>query len=108
MGGTVYLSAAIRLVATQPCPTISCFIAAMIFIAHPIHTEAVANIKGRDELMAMLFSLGALYGAIKYMDNPSRKWMIISMCSYFLGLLSKENAITFFAIIPVSIYFFSL
>ncbi len=83
------------------------FIAAMIFIAHPIHTEAVANIKGRDELMAMLFSLGALYGAIKYMDNPSRKWMIISMCSYFLGLLSKENAITFFAIIPVSIYFFS-
>jgi hypothetical protein len=83
------------------------FVATLIFIAHPIHTEAVANIKGRDEIMAMLFSLGALYGAMRFVDHSSPKWLSISMVSYFLGLLSKENAITFFAIIPLSIYFFS-
>ena len=34
----------------------------MLYLAHPIHTEAIANIKGRDELMGMLFSMLALYG----------------------------------------------
>ncbi len=83
------------------------FVASIIFMAHPIHTEAVANIKGRDEIMAMLFSLGALYAALRYMDQSKRKWLIVSMFSYFLALLSKENAITFLAVIPVTIYFFS-
>jgi len=83
------------------------FLATMIYLAHPIHTEAVANIKGRDEIMSMLFSLGALYATLRYMDNAERKWMIIAMVNYFLGLLSKENAITFLAVIPVTVYYFS-
>lgn len=83
------------------------FIATVIFVVHPIHTEAVANIKGRDEIMAMMFALGAMYGALRYIDHSNQKWLIISMVSYFLALMSKENAITFLAIIPVSIYFFS-
>ncbi|MBK9736249.1 MAG: hypothetical protein IPO92_15325 [Saprospiraceae bacterium] len=83
------------------------FLAAMFFILHPIHTEAVANIKGRDEIMSMLFSLGALYCGLRYMDSRSYKFLAGSMLSYFLGLLSKENAITFLAVIPMTIYFFS-
>jgi hypothetical protein len=83
------------------------FVASIIFIAHPIHTEAVANIKGRDEIMSMLFSLAALYGALRYTDTNASKWLFVSLISYFLGLLSKENAITFLAIIPLTIYFFS-
>lgn len=83
------------------------FLAAVFFIAHPIHTEAVANIKGRDEIMSVIFSLLALYGALRYMDSDKMKWVIFTAGSFFLGLLSKENAITFLAVIPLSIYFFS-
>src|SRR5690349_15665328 len=36
------------------------FIASLLFIAHPIHTEAVANIKSRDEIMSLIFSLAAM------------------------------------------------
>jgi hypothetical protein len=82
------------------------FVASIIFIAHPIHTEAVANIKGRDEIMSMLFSLGALYGALRFADQGQRKWLVMTLLTYFLGLLSKENAITFLAVIPVTLYFF--
>lgn len=82
------------------------FVASIIFIAHPIHTEAVANIKGRDEIMSMLFSLGALYGALRFADQGQRKWLVMTVLTYFLGLLSKENAITFLAVIPVTLYFF--
>ena len=36
------------------------FIATLLFALHPIHLEVVANIKGRDEIMALLGSLGAV------------------------------------------------
>ena len=45
------------------------FLTSLFFIAHPIHSEAVANIKGRDEILALLFSLATLYGALRYMDK---------------------------------------
>ncbi|MDD4150951.1 MAG: hypothetical protein PHE33_13085, partial [Bacteroidales bacterium] len=45
------------------------FIASILFLAHPIHTEAVANIKGRDEIMTLLGSLAALWFTIKYLDT---------------------------------------
>lgn len=79
---------------------------ALIYTAHPIHTEAVANIKGRDEIMSMLGSLLALYGVIKYVDTRQFYYMILAMISLFLGYLSKENTVTFMAVIPLSLYFF--
>lgn len=83
------------------------FLASLVFMVHPIHVEAVANIKGRDEIMAMLFSLAALYAGLRYTDHLSKLWLLLSSLFLFLGLLSKENAITFLAVIPVTIYFFS-
>ncbi|MFZ1702953.1 MAG: hypothetical protein WAT79_01330 [Saprospiraceae bacterium] len=83
------------------------FIASLIFLIHPIHVEAVANIKGRDEIMALLFSLVALYGGLRFMDNQQKKWSVFAGIMLFLGLMSKENAITFLAVIPFTVYFFS-
>jgi len=80
------------------------FIITLLFLAHPIHTEAVANIKGRDEIMTLLGSLLALWFTIKYIETSNIKNIIWASASLFLGLLSKENAITFIALIPLSIY----
>ena len=38
---------------------------ALLYAAHPIHTEAVANIKGRDEIMVLLGSVLAVYWVLK-------------------------------------------
>ena len=76
----------------------------LLFALHPLHTEVVANIKGRDELMAFLFSISSLYVIFKY-DN--KVWAyILSGFLMFLGLMSKENSITFLAVIPLCFYFF--
>jgi protein O-mannosyl-transferase len=84
------------------------FVAALFYLAHPLHVEAVANIKGRDEIMAMLFSMAALYYLYRYfVYEASKSNLYLGLLAYFLGLLSKENTITFFAIIPMSIYFFA-
>ena len=80
--------------------------AALLYVAHPIHTEAVANIKGRDEIIAMLASVGALWSAIRYIDGGSRKYIVAAGCLFFVGLLSKENTITFLAILPLAVVLF--
>ena len=64
------------------------FIASLLFLAHPLHTEAVANIKGRDEIMTLLGSLGALWFTLKYLDTKKAKFFVYSSLSLFLGLLS--------------------
>lgn len=80
--------------------------ATLLFAAHPIHTEVVANIKGRDEIMCLIASLGALYFSLKYIDNKKVYNLVLSFFILFLGILSKENAVTFVAIIPLCIFFY--
>ena len=70
-------------------------IATLLYTAHPIHTEVVANIKGRDEIMGMLFSVLTLLCSIKYMQRKQALMLAATFLSFILALLSKENAILF-------------
>lgn len=83
------------------------FITALLFAAHPIHTEVVANIKSRDEILTMLFLLLSLNAALKYLSNPKALSFAAYLFYFFLALLSKESAIVFIAIVPLFIYFFT-
>lgn len=80
--------------------------AALIYAAHPLHTEVVANIKGRDEIMSMLGSVVALYAILKYVDLKQSKYLIYACVSFFIAFLSKENTITFLAVVPLALYYF--
>jgi tetratricopeptide (TPR) repeat protein len=82
------------------------FVTSLLFVMHPIHTEVVANIKGRDEILALLLSLGALYGAVRFVETGKIIPLIIAAMSWLLGILAKENAITWLLIIPLTIYYF--
>ncbi len=83
------------------------FIASLLFMAHPVHTEVVANIKGRDELFALLFPLITIWTTIRYFESKKPVLLLMANLSLFLGLLSKENAIMFVVMIPLTIYFFT-
>lgn len=82
------------------------FSIALLFTAHPIHTEVVANIKSRDELMAFFFSVLMLLYFVKYFESKKYSTLLISGLSYFFALLSKETAIQLVLIVPCMIYFF--
>ncbi|MGD0712021.1 MAG: tetratricopeptide repeat protein [Bacteroidales bacterium] len=83
------------------------FIATALFIAHPLHTEAIDCVKGRDEIMSLLGSFGALYYIIKYVQNSKPLNLLWATIVFFLGLMSKENAITFVVVVPLTLYFFT-
>lgn len=83
------------------------FLAALLFAAHPIHTEVVANIKSRDEIVCLLLSLTAAYFFHSYATKNSTAALLAGIGSFFAALFSKESAITFIAIIPLMYYFFT-
>lgn len=83
------------------------FAAGLFYALHPVHTEVVANIKGRDEIMTFIGALGAIWFSMRWLADRKPIWLALSGVSFFLGLLSKENAITFLAVIPAGMYWFT-
>ncbi|HEY3129230.1 MAG TPA: tetratricopeptide repeat protein [Acidobacteriota bacterium] len=87
------------------------FAAGSIFAVHPIHTEAVTSVVGRAELLASLFFLLA-FSVAAFRTTPrassagaqvNPSWALNAAVGllYFLGLLSKESAITLPAVLLV-------
>jgi len=83
------------------------FLATLLFIAHPIHTEVVANIKSRDEIVSFLFLCLMLFNLFRFVRTENKKFIFYSILCYFTALLSKENGITFIAIVPLALFFFA-
>ncbi len=78
----------------------------LLFIAHPVHTEVVANIKGRDDILLLLFVLLSLWFSFQYIDKQKKVALLGVFLSFLFAMFSKESAITFLVAIPLTIYFF--
>ena len=87
--------------------TIFAFCATLLFIAHPIHTEVVANIKSLDEILGLLFCICSLRFVFLYTQTLQLKKLLLAMFLFFCALLSKESSITFLGVFPLAVYFFS-
>jgi tetratricopeptide (TPR) repeat protein len=82
------------------------WIATLLFVFHPIHTEVVASIKNRDEILALLFALGSGIVLLKAIDSK-KYWLIsISILLFVIGAYSKVTILLFSFIFPVSLIFF--
>jgi tetratricopeptide (TPR) repeat protein len=84
--------------------TQTAFHIAMLYALHPIHTEVVANIKGRDEIMAFLFVLAGIYIYLYANWNRLAKLLMVPVL-FFLAMLSKEHAIAFVVLLPLLMYY---
>ncbi len=69
------------------------FAAGLIFAIHPVHTEAVANVVGQNELWA---ALGALGACLVYANRPAMGVSLLRLLAmlslYALSVLAKESA----------------
>ncbi len=83
------------------------FVASMLFTAHPLHTEVVANIKGRDEILCLFFCLLIVVFTLRYLEKQKIYLLIINFFLFLLAILSKENALTFLAIVPLLLFVFT-
>lgn len=82
------------------------FFTCLIFVFHPIHTEVIANIKSRDELIVSLLLIASSFTFIRYSKNKSTPVLVLGFLCFFLALLTRESAVPFIAIVPLVAYFF--
>lgn len=87
--------------------TLLSFIIALLFMAHPIHTEVVANVKSRDEILSLLFMLGTLIMLYKYTVHKKSIWLFYTSLSFLAAMLSKEYGATLLILAPLSLYLFA-
>jgi tetratricopeptide (TPR) repeat protein len=89
-------------------PDIHPWMAAMIsllFMVHPIHTEVVNSVKSMDELLAALFGFTSWLFFLKATDKNDFDAIGVIAAGFFfaLALFSKESAIVFMVLIPLSL-----
>ena len=77
------------------------FIAALLFALHPIHTEVVANIKSRDELLCFFFAFWSLNLFVNYTKDGKPRQLAVGTILLFLSFLSKETVIAFVLVMPL-------
>lgn len=82
-------------------------IAVLLFMAHPVHTEVVCNIKSRDEILAFLFGTFSMYAIWKHLETSKIEWLIWALVSYGISMFSKEGAIMFIFLFPLTMWYFT-
>ena len=82
------------------------FFTSMLFVAHPVHTEAVSYISGRADILSALFILLFLIFYIKNTCQLNLKSYILMLSSCVLAFLSKENALVIAPLLLLYHYIF--
>ncbi|MBL0017657.1 MAG: glycosyltransferase family 39 protein [Bacteroidetes bacterium] len=79
------------------------FLISLVFTMHPLHVEAVANIKSRDEIFSMAFSMVSLLLLLRFYEHRKPLALLGSLLAFAFAFLSKESALAFLAVMGVTI-----
>ena len=74
----------------------------VLFVVHPINTEAVSYIAGRADILTGLFCLLSFICYIRYLRVGSTRLYIFMLLTYICAILSKENSL----ILPILFLFY--
>ena len=80
------------------------FLAAMIFMVHPLQTSSVSYIVQRSTVMFSLFYLLSLASYLRWRIKPGRIFLYVAFLSAFLGSFCKPTMIT----LPLSVVFLEI
>jgi tetratricopeptide (TPR) repeat protein len=89
------------------CQWIVPFIATLLFVVHPLHAEAVANVKSLDEILGLLTIILSMRCLQLYAKQPKPLWIVLAYFSFLVSLFSKESAVVGVGLFPLFMYFFS-
>lgn len=66
----------------------------LLFLLHPLNTEAVAWASGRKDVLSTMFFLLSCIGYDVARESESKKWVGVSVFALALGLLAKVTILT--------------
>lgn len=112
-GGNLFLYAltillSYLLIRKMGVPTLWASIGVLIFALHPLHSEPVAWISARKDLLSGVFILGSLLCYVLGRNAEGRsglRWKILSLIAFAGALLSKPSAVVLPALLIVLDWF---
>ena len=102
----VLLYRVLRSVSSAFTPVFSLAIA-LLFAAHPSHTEVVSSIKNRDEILGLIFCLLSLVVAFKAASHHNKNLLLLLPVVFALALMNKITFLSFAIIIPFALLLFT-
>lgn len=81
------------------------FLIVLLFAVHPVHTEVVASLKNREEILAMLLGILSLSLYCDFLDKKNYLLLIPVPFLIFLAVLTKENSLTYPLLLPFTFFF---
>ena len=76
-------------------------VAALLFVVHSAHVEAVAWISSRKDLVAAAFVLPCVLAYLKYRQRGATDWYIASLLLFLFALMGKLSVAAFPAVLVV-------
>jgi tetratricopeptide (TPR) repeat protein len=76
-------------------------VSGVVFALHPVHSESVAFISGRTDVLATLFALAALLAYGRWRASSRLWWALLSVTAFALAILSKEVAVVLLALLAL-------
>lgn len=72
----------------------------LLFVVHAAHSEVVASIKNRDEILALLFLLLAIWASLKWVKKDKVLLLLLMTSCVALSVLSKKTTLPVIFLIP--------
>jgi len=69
------------------------FILSLFFAIHPVLSQAVAWIPGRNDTLLAIFTISFLISTINYTEQGKPKWLVLGALFLLCAFLTKETAI---------------
>ena len=68
------------------------FLACLLFLCHPLHTEVIANVKSRDEILSFLFIVLTFTAVLRYRNTKHRSQLAYALLfSIFLRFSPRST-----------------
>lgn len=77
------------------------FISALLFLVHPVNSEAVNYVSNRPVLLMLFFFLAAFYSYLLYRQKEKLIFLPLACILYICSILSKEMGLVFWVFILI-------
>ncbi|MBI2607610.1 MAG: tetratricopeptide repeat protein [Candidatus Doudnabacteria bacterium] len=86
------------------------FLTSLVFLVHPVQTEAVTYVSGLGDPLSSLFTILGIYFYLKFRDSQAAKtnswYYMSSLGTYVLAVMSKDSAVVMPALIALADFFY--
>ena len=83
------------------------FLIVLLFMAHPVHTEVVASLKNRDEMLAFFFGISGMFTLLGYGYTHRSKYLVMTCILFILGCISKVSIAPMLFLYVLTLYYFT-